>query len=110
LLLAAAVALTLVFLAGRSSGGTKVLRLGAGSAGLLNKEGTAGEGPAQGYEAYRSAARTYPANTISPALVARAKSTFLKIAKRDVRLRKSLRRSNGRGFQWDSAKWRLYGP
>ena len=58
LLLAAAVALTLVFLAGRSSGGTKVLRLGAGSAGLLNKEGTAGEGPAQGYEAYRSAART----------------------------------------------------
>jgi hypothetical protein len=110
LLLAAAVALTLVFLAGRSSGGTKVLRLGAGSAGLLNKEGTAGEGPAQGYEAYRSAARTYPANTISPAIVARAKSTFLKIAKRDVRLRKSLRRSNGRGFQWDSAKWKLYGP
>jgi len=71
-LLAAAVALTLVFLAGRSSGGTKVLRLGAGSAGLLNKEGTAGEGPASGFEAYRSAARTYPANTISPAIVARA--------------------------------------
>src|ERR1044072_1246494 len=109
-LLAAALALTLVFLAGRSSGGTPVYRLGAGSAGLLNKEGTAGEGPAQGYEPYRSAARTYPANTISPAIVSRAKSTFLKIAKRDARLRKALRGSHGRGFQWDSAKWRLYGP
>ena len=65
LLLAAAVALTLVILTGQSSGGTKVLRLGAGGAGLLNKEAKAGEGPAAGYEAYRSAARTYPANTIS---------------------------------------------
>ena len=110
LLLAAAVALTLVFLAGRSSGGTQVYRLGAGSGGLLNKEGTAGEGPAQGYEAYRSAARTYPANTISPGIVARAKSTFTKIAKRDAGLRKALRRSQGRGFQWDSSQWRFYGP
>jgi hypothetical protein len=110
LFLAAAVALTLVCLAGCSSGGTKVLRLGAGSAGLLNKEGTAGEGPAAGFEAYRSAARTYPANTISPAIVGRAKSTFMKIVKRDARLRKSLRGSHGRGFQWDSSKWRLYGP
>ena len=110
LLLAAAVALTLVFLAGRSSGGTPVYRLGAGSGGLLNKEGTAGEGPAQGYEAYRSAARTYPANTISPGIVARAKSTFTKIAKRDARLRKALRRSQGRGFQWDSSQWQFYGP
>jgi hypothetical protein len=110
LLLAAAVALTLVFLAGRSSGGTPVYRLGAGSGGLLNKEGTAGEGPAQGFEAYRSAARTYPANTISPGIVARAKSTFTKIAKRDARLRKALRRSQGRGFQWDSSQWQFYGP
>ena len=101
--------MTLVFLTGRSSGGTKVLRLGAGSAGLLNKEATAGEGPAAGYEAYRSATRTYPANTISPAIVNRAKSTFLKIAKRDTRLRKTLR-AHGRGFQWDSSKWRFYGP
>ena len=110
LLLAAAVALTLVFLTGQSSGGTKVLRLGAGGAGLLNKEAKAGEGPAAGYEAYRSASRTYPANTISPAIVARAKTTFTKIARRDARLRKVLRSRNGRGFQWDDSKWRLYGP
>ncbi|MFL5921655.1 MAG: WD40/YVTN/BNR-like repeat-containing protein [Gaiellaceae bacterium] len=109
-ILAAAVALTLVFLTGRSSGGNDVLRLGAGSAGLLNKESTAGEGPASGYEAYRSASRTYPANTIAPQIVARAKSTFLRLAKRDARLRKSLRAHQGRGFQGDSSKWRFYGP
>ena len=39
-LLAAAVALTLVFLTGRSSGGNQVqLRLGAGSAGVESKDG-----------------------------------------------------------------------
>ena len=51
-LLAAAVALTLVFLTGRSSGGNQVqLRLGAAKVGPLSKEsaeGKAGEGPASG--------------------------------------------------------------
>jgi hypothetical protein len=110
-LLAAAVALTLVFLTGRSSGGNQLqLRLGAGNAGLLSKETTAGEGPAAGYEAYRSAARTYPANTISPAIVARAKATFGRIAKRDARLRASQRARHLRSFLWGGPKWHLYGP
>jgi hypothetical protein len=113
-LLAAAVALTLVFLTGRSSGGNQLqLRLGAGTAGLTgkeNEEATAGEGPIGGYEAYRSAARTYPANTIPPAVVARAKATFGRIAKRDARLRASLRARHVRNFLWGGRKWRLYGP
>src|SRR5215468_7119781 len=39
------------------------------------------EGPAGGYEAYKSAARTYPANVIPPSMVQNAKETFEKIAK-----------------------------
>src|SRR6478672_11681949 len=39
-----------------------------------------GEGPAGGYEAYKSAARTYPANEIPPSLVRNAKNTFNRIA------------------------------
>src|SRR4029450_2417692 len=39
------------------------------------------EGPVGGYEAYKSAARTYPANVIPPSMVQNAKNTFLKIAK-----------------------------
>src|SRR5438270_8038975 len=42
---------------------------------------TPGEGPIGGYEAYKSAARTYPANVIPPSMVQNAKNTFLKIAK-----------------------------
>jgi len=38
-----------------------------------------GEGPAGGYEAYKSAARTYPANVIPPSMVRNAKDTFNKI-------------------------------
>jgi hypothetical protein len=110
-LLAAAVALTLVFLTGRSSGGNQVqLRLGAGGAGLMSKEGTVGEGPTGGFEAYRSAARTYPANTIPPAIVARAKATFGRIAKRDAKLRAKLRAGHARGFLAAGPKWHLYGP
>jgi hypothetical protein len=110
-LLAAAVALTLVFLTGRSSGGNQVqLRHGAGSVGLASKETSAGEGPAGGFEAYRSSARTYPANTIPPAIVARAKATFGRIAKRDARLRKSLRARHVRSFLSNGPKWKLYGP
>src|SRR5215471_21272847 len=39
-----------------------------------------GEGPAGGYEAYKSAARTYPANLIPPSMVQNAKNTFNRIA------------------------------
>jgi hypothetical protein len=111
-LLAATVAFTLVFLTGRSSGGNQLqLRVGAGGAGLMNKEAKVGEGRAGGYEAYRAAARTYPANLISPAIVARAKVTFAKIAKRDARLRARLRAAHGRGFMSaDEPHWSLYGP
>jgi len=38
------------------------------------------EGPAGGYEAYKSAARTYPANLIPPSMVQNAKNTFNRIA------------------------------
>src|SRR5215210_7813107 len=107
-LLGAAVVLTLVFLAGRSGGNQAPFNVGAGAAGALSKETTAGEGPASGYEAYRSAARTYPANTISPAIVARAKATFLRMATRDARVRKALRAKNSRSFLANGPKWHLY--
>jgi hypothetical protein len=111
LILAAAVALTLVFLTGRSSGGNQLGKsVSAGGAGLLSKETTAGEGPVGGYEAYVSASRTYPANTISPSIVAREKATFGRIAKRDLRLRKSLRARHVRSFLANGPKWHLYGP
>ena len=41
---------------------------------------TPGEGPVGRYEAYKSAARTYPANVIPPSMVQNAKKTFDKIA------------------------------
>src|SRR5262245_40254174 len=43
-----------------------------------------GEGPLAGYEAYLSAQRTYPANVISPAIIARAGKTFSSIANADA--------------------------
>src|SRR5262245_26473521 len=39
-----------------------------------------GEGPIGGWEAYQSAARTFPANVIPPSAVANARATFDKIA------------------------------
>jgi hypothetical protein len=38
------------------------------------------EGPVGGYEAYKSAARTYPANVIPPSMVRNARNTFNRIA------------------------------
>src|SRR5919197_2988935 len=52
-----------------------------------------------------SAARAYPAKTIPPAVVARAKATFKRIAKADTR-----RLRHGRHFLGDGQQWRLYGP
>jgi hypothetical protein len=41
---------------------------------------SAGEGPIGGWEAYKAAARTYPAEAIPPSVVANARATFDKIA------------------------------
>ena len=55
-----------------------------------------GEGPVGGYEAYKSAARTYPANVIPPAMVQNAKNTFNRIA--------------AHGDPGNNNHWRAYGP
>jgi hypothetical protein len=107
ILLAGALALTLVLLAGRSSGGNQLnIKIGANLSGPSSKEAKAGEGPVGGYEAYLSASRTYPAAAIPPAVVARAKATFNRIAKRDARLVKS----HGRRFLDSGGNWKQYGP
>src|SRR6516165_1025992 len=54
------------------------------------------EGPAGGYEAYKSAARTYPANVIPPSMVQNAKNTFNRIA--------------AQGDPGSNNHWRAYGP
>ena len=54
------------------------------------------EGPAGGYEAYKSAARTYPANEIPPSLVLNAKNTFSRIA--------------AQGDPGNNNHWQAYGP
>jgi hypothetical protein len=73
----------------------------AAKAAALSAEETAGEGPSGGYEAYVSAQRTYPANVIPPAVVARAESTFENIAAKDS----SKGDPGGHG-----RKWRFFGP
>src|SRR5205809_7328464 len=47
---------------------------------LRSARTTPGEGPVGGYEAYKSAARTYPANVIPESMVQNAKKTCEKIA------------------------------
>src|SRR5438034_1649449 len=59
-----------------------------------------GEGPIGGYEAYKSAARTYPANVIPPSMVQNAKKTFDKIATQSAK--QSGPNSNNH--------WQSYGP
>jgi hypothetical protein len=101
-LLAGALALFLVLFTGRSSSsGEFVPRFGEPGEDAAE---VAGEGPTS-YEAYLSAARTYPAQAIPPAVVARAKATFVRIARRDARLAK-----RGRRFLDAGHKWKLYGP
>ena len=55
-----------------------------------------GEGPIGGYEAYKSAARTYPANVIPPSMVQNAKNTFNNIATQ--------------GDPGNNNHWKAYGP
>src|SRR5438128_6147229 len=53
---------------------------------LRNVRTRPGEGPIGGYEAYKSATRTYPANVIPPSMVQNAKKTFDKIATQSAKL------------------------
>jgi hypothetical protein len=55
-----------------------------------------GEGPLGGYEAYKSATRTYPANVIPPSLVQNASNTFNRIA--------------AQGDPQGNNHWNSYGP
>src|SRR5690348_5587191 len=105
-LLAAAVALTLVLLAGKSSGSGPGFSSKAG--GEAGETGNAAEvireGPAS-FEQWRTQSRTYPAKVIPETVVAHARTTFNRIAARDVaRLRHAKR------LQIDGNQWKLYGP
>src|SRR5438067_11789323 len=63
---------------------------------------TPGEGPIGGYEAYKSATRTYPANVIPPSMVPNAKKTFNKIATQTANSTSSTTNNNNH--------WLSYGP
>ena len=108
--LAGAVALFLVLFAARSSGNTglglKVSKAGesAESDAGGNAATTFREGPIS-FEQQRALERTYPAKAISPAIVARAKATFNRLAARDVRQLRAAKR-----FAWNDGHWKLYGP
>src|SRR5438477_3511520 len=65
---------------------------------------TPGEGPVGGYEAYKSAARTYPANVIPPSIVQNAKKTFEKIAKQ------SATQTATQAAPTSNNVWQSYGP
>jgi hypothetical protein len=65
---------------------------------------TPGEGPVGGYEAYKSAARTYPANVIPPSMVQNAKKTFDKIAKQ------SATQTATQAAPTSNNVWQSYGP
>jgi len=109
-LLAGALALSLVLLARGSSGHRAgfVGKLGAAEATESAAE-TPGLGPTS-YEAYLQAERTYPANNIPVRIQRRAKATFSKIARAD--LKQINRVKQGHGFLWAHAngQWKLYGP
>src|SRR5438093_1915194 len=63
---------------------------------------TPGEGPIGGYEAYKSATRTYPANVIPPSMVQNAKKTFNKIATQTA--------ANSTSSTISNNHWQSYGP
>jgi len=50
-----------------------------------NRATTPGESPIGGFEAYRAASRTYPADEIAPQIVANARATFQGIANADAK-------------------------
>ncbi|HSC51004.1 MAG TPA: hypothetical protein VLD16_12145, partial [Gaiellaceae bacterium] len=103
-LVGATLALFLTLLLAKSSG-TTIYTPKAAAAETESAADSPGLGPATA-EAYQSAIRTYPANAIPPAVVARARATFARIAKRDARLR-----AHGRSFAWSNGpQWHQYGP
>src|SRR5438105_2212335 len=63
---------------------------------------TPGEGPIGGYEAYKSATRTYPANVIPLSMVQNAKKTFNKIAAQTA--------ASGSTTLTGNNHWQSYGP
>jgi len=75
----AAVLVTLPLVLGASGAkrdGASTAKLAGGyEAAASNEADRPGEGPAGGYEAYLSAARTYPANVIPPAMVQIGRAT-----------------------------------
>src|SRR5438132_5013758 len=81
-LAAAAAALALVLTAGgpRHDEWSKSKFAGGDPDAAATSADTPGEGPIGGYEAYLSAAKTYPANVIPPAVVKNAENTVNKIA------------------------------
>ena len=103
-LLAGALTLSLVLLTRGSAGSAQA---------FTSKQGqseSAAEKPGLGpnsYEAYRQAARTYPANVIPASISKRAKATFAKIARADAR---AVKRAGGRHLLWSHNEWKLYGP
>src|SRR5690242_6821400 len=111
-LLGGAVALLMVLLASSSSGSASVRPAKAGpgearasaEATVESAESPVKEGPTS-YEEYRAMMRTYPAKSISPAVVARTKATFNRIAARDLRRLRTSKR-----FSFDSGHWNFYGP
>src|SRR5947207_12526198 len=64
--------------------------------GAIRGHTKSGEGPIGGYEAYKSATRTYPANVIPVSMVQNAKNTFIKIA--------------NQGDPTSNNFWQSYGP
>src|SRR6476469_2484423 len=70
--------------------------VGDPDAGSTSARTTPGEGPVGGYEAYKSAVRTYPANVIPPSMVQNAKNTVNKIA--------------AQGDPGGNNHWKSYGP
>src|SRR5689334_15349589 len=103
-LVGATLALFLTLFLAKSSG-TTIYTPKAGPAETESAVDTPGLGPASA-AAWESAMRTYPANAIPTAVVARAQATFARIANRDARLRAS-----GRSFLWSNGpQWHQYGP
>ena len=70
----------------------------------INARTTPGEGPIGGYEAYKSAMRTYPANVIPPFIVRNAKDTFNKIVQDTFNMTATQGVSNSNNL------WQSYGP
>jgi hypothetical protein len=91
------VALLLAFAGGAGGDKSSTSKFAAGDPDAAAQSGDRpGEGPSGGYEAYLSAARTYPANVIPPSFVQNAKNTFNKIAKQ--------------GDPQGNNHWSSYGP